>query len=54
MFPIRVNRSDRQFEADANVRFKTSDFGVTPYSAALGLIRNKDEVELVVHVVLKR
>ena len=54
VFPIRVNRSDRQFEADANVRFKTSDFGVKPYSAALGLIRNKDEVELVVHVVLKR
>ena len=39
---------------DASIRFKTSDFGVKPYSAALGLIRNKDEVELVVHVTVKR
>lgn len=54
LFPITVKTSDRQVEGDARVRFKTSDFGVKPYSAALGLIRNKDEVELVVHVVLKR
>lgn len=54
LFPIKVKTGDRQVEGDAQVRFKTSDFGVKPYSAALGLIRNKDEVELVVHVVLKR
>lgn len=53
-FPIKVKTGDRQAEGDAQVRLKTSDFGVKPYSAALGLIRNKDEVELVVHVVLKR
>ena len=53
-FPIKVKTGDRQVEGDAQVKFKTSDFGVKPYSAALGLIRNKDEVELVVHVVLKR
>ncbi len=54
LFPIKVKTGARQAEGDASVRFKTSDFGIKPYSAALGLIRNKDEVELVVHVVLKR
>lgn len=54
LFPITVKTSDRVVEGDARVRFRTSDFGVQPYSAALGLIKNKDEVELVVHVVLKR
>jgi polyisoprenoid-binding protein YceI len=53
-FPIKVKTGDRQVAGDASVRFKTSDFGIKPYSAALGLIKNKDEVELVVHVVLKR
>lgn len=41
-------------EGDARLRFKTSDFGVKPYSAALGLIKNRDEVELVLHLVIKR
>jgi polyisoprenoid-binding protein YceI len=54
LFPITVKAGERQVEGDASVRFKTSDFGVKPYSAALGLIRNKDEVELVVHVAVKR
>lgn len=54
LFPIAVKTTDRQVEGDAQVRFKTTDFGVKPFSAAFGLIRNKDEVELVVHVVLKR
>jgi polyisoprenoid-binding protein YceI len=54
LFPITVKAADGKVEGDASVRFKTSDFGVKPYSAALGLIRNKDEVELVVHVTVKR
>ena len=54
VFPITVKGGDRQVEGEASVHFKTSDFGVRPYSAALGLIRNKDEVELVVHLVVKR
>lgn len=54
LFPITVKAGEQQLEGDASVRFKTSDFGVKPYSAALGLIRNKDEVELVVHVGMKR
>lgn len=54
LFPITVKTSAGRVEGDASVRFKTSDFGVKPYSAALGLIKNKDEVELVLHVVLVR
>jgi polyisoprenoid-binding protein YceI len=54
LFPIAVKSTESRVEGDAQVKFKTSDFGVKPYSAALGLIRNKDEVELVVHVVLSR
>jgi len=54
LFPITVKSTDTRVEGDAQVKFKTSDFGVKPYSAALGLIRNRDEVELVVHVVLSR
>lgn len=54
LFPITVKSAEGRVEGDASVRIKTSDFGVKPYSAALGLIRNKDEVELVVHVVLAR
>lgn len=53
-FPITIKSGDRQVEGDAQVRFRTSDFGIKPYSAALGLIRNKDEVELQVHLVAKR
>ncbi len=53
-FPIKVTKGEGTVEGDASVRFKTSDFGVKPYSAALGLIKNKDDVELIVHVVMKR
>ena len=54
LFPLTVKTAEGKVEGEGSVRFKTSDFGVKPYSAALGLIRNKDEVELVVHVVVKR
>lgn len=51
-FTFTASRKGEVFEADAHVRFKTSDYGVQPYSAALGLIKNRDEVELVLHVTL--
>lgn len=49
-FPITVTTTDTRREGDARVMIKTSDFGVPPYSTALGMVRNKDEVELVLHV----
>lgn len=54
VFPVTVKTGDRVMEGDARLRFKTSDFGVKPYSAALGLIKNRDEVELVLHLVISR
>jgi polyisoprenoid-binding protein YceI len=50
-FPIAVKVGET-VEGDAQVKVKTSDFGVQPFSAALGLIRNKDEVELLAHISL--
>ena len=47
-----VKASAKSFEGEATVKLKTSDFGVKPYSTALGLIQNRDEVELIVHLVL--
>lgn len=54
VFPVTVKTGDRVMEGDARLRFKTSDYGVKPYSAALGLIKNRDEVELVLHLVISR
>ncbi len=53
-FPLTVKAGVGVVEGDASVRLKTSDFGVAPFSTALGLIRNKDEVELVLHLVAVR
>ncbi|MFO0595263.1 MAG: YceI family protein [Myxococcaceae bacterium] len=54
VFPLTVKTGDRLMEGDAKFRVRTSDFGVKPYSAALGLIKNRDEVEFVLHVVVSR
>lgn len=43
----------RVFRAIGAVKFDQSDFGYRPYSAALGAIRVKDEVELRVSVVAR-
>lgn len=53
-FPITVKSTERRLEGQGTVRFKTSDFGIKPFSTALGLVRNQDEVELVIRLVLKR
>lgn len=48
---VTVRRSERGLEATARLRFKVSDYGITPYTAMLGLIGLRDEVELVVTLV---
>ena len=53
-FSLTVKTGDRVMEGDAKVKLRSSDFGVKPYSAALGLIKNKDEIELVLHLVISR
>ncbi|HSN55673.1 MAG TPA: YceI family protein [Candidatus Sulfomarinibacteraceae bacterium] len=39
------------FAADAEIPFRQSDYGIEPYRAMLGAIRNKDEARLIVHLV---
>ncbi|HEY0882967.1 MAG TPA: YceI family protein, partial [Archangium sp.] len=51
---VKIEREGDLLRGKGKVRFNTSDFGIKPYSAALGLVRNKDEVELHARVVMKR
>lgn len=36
--------------ADAAITFLQSHFGIRPYSAALGMVKNKDEARLIIHL----
>lgn len=49
--PVTVKIDGDTLKADGKVRFKTSDWGMKPYSAFLGAVKNKDEVVLNVHLV---
>jgi polyisoprenoid-binding protein YceI len=49
--PVTIAVKDGQAIGDGKLRFKTSDFGVKPYSTGLGSIKNRDEVELALHLV---
>lgn len=49
--PVTVKIDGNNLKADGKVRFKTSDWGMKPYSAFLGAVKNKDEVVLNVHLV---
>ncbi len=52
--PISLSVTEQTAMGDANFKLKVSDYGITPYSTALGTIRVKDEVELMLHLVAKR
>ena len=49
--PITVKITDDTLVGDGKVRFLQSDWSITPYSAFLGAVKNKDEVVLNVHLV---
>lgn len=51
--PISVHVQDdgKTVIGDGKVRFKQSDWGMKPYSAFLGAVKNKDELVLNVHLV---
>ncbi|UCD56475.1 MAG: YceI family protein [Candidatus Hydrogenedentota bacterium] len=61
-FPVMVEQDDvslngqdpqaRELQGRATVRFRQSDFGIKPYSAMLGAVRNKDEVVLYADIVV--
>lgn len=50
--PATATPVDGGLEASARLRFKTSEFGVRPYSAMLGLVGNRDEVELRIRLLV--
>jgi polyisoprenoid-binding protein YceI len=47
----QISEKDGVLTGDASLKLKVSDYGIAPYSAALGSIKVKDEVELVLHLV---
>ena len=49
--PVTVKVSDSTITGDGKIRFLQSDWGIKPYSAFLGAVKNKDEVVLSVHLV---
>ena len=53
-FPADVSITGDRIEGKAAVRFEQSSFGIEPYSAALGAVKNQDEVELIVELVASR
>jgi polyisoprenoid-binding protein YceI len=52
--PVKVALKDGEIVGEGKLRFRTSDFGIKPYSGALGAVKNRDEVELVLHLVGSR
>lgn len=52
-FPMQVREEGEALHATGSLRFEQSDFGIEPYSAVLGAIRNRDEVELRFTVVAR-
>jgi len=50
-FPVRGRLAARRLEAEATVTFKQSDFGIKPYSTALGTIAVRDEVTIEIALV---
>ncbi len=45
-FPAAVSVADGTFHSSGTLEFKQSEFGIKPYSALLGTIRNQDTVRL--------
>lgn len=49
--PVKVEEKGGEVTGDGALKIKTSDFGFQPYSGLLGAVRNKDEVDLFLHLV---
>ncbi|HEY8516055.1 MAG TPA: YceI family protein [Candidatus Binatia bacterium] len=53
VFPMQVERNGVELRARGALRVKQSDFGIEPYSAMLGAVRNQDEIDLLFDVVAR-
>lgn len=54
LLPARIRVDGNRLTADADAVVKHSDFGLEPFSAAGGLLRVADELEVELHVVARR
>jgi polyisoprenoid-binding protein YceI len=52
-FPVTVTISNDQLRATGDAELKQTDFGITPYSGKLGMIRIGDEVKINFAIVAK-
>ena len=51
-FPITVEDENGDLHGSAAIDFKQSDFGIKPYSAMFGAVRNRDDAILYAKIVL--
>lgn len=51
--PVTVTLLDGRLRGSARLRIALSDYGVQPFSALLGLLGNRDVVELVIELVTR-
>jgi len=49
--PVKVEEKDGEVVGDGSLKIKTTDFKIQPYRTMFGAIRNKDEVDLFLHLV---
>ncbi|MEW6269837.1 MAG: YceI family protein [Thermodesulfobacteriota bacterium] len=52
-FLMQVERSGDELRAQGSLRLKQTDFGIEPYSALLGAVRNQDDFDLLFDVVAR-
>jgi polyisoprenoid-binding protein YceI len=51
-FPAIVTQEEGKIRGQGSFRFKQSDYGITPYSAFFGSVRNQDEAMMNIDLVL--
>ena len=49
--PVKISSRDGALLGVTSFKLLTSDYGIKPYSAALGTVKNQDQVELVIRLV---
>ncbi len=52
--PVKLAQRDGRTTAESRFSVRTSDYGIKPYSAALGTIKNGDEVDFVIRLAFTR
>ena len=51
-FPATVEKEDDGVRGRATIRFKQSDFGIKPYHAMFGAVRNRDKAVLYIDIIV--